>query len=130
MPEHVVNIITEALNDGGKPLRGAQVLLLGVAYKAGIGDWRESPALRVIDLLRARGARVEYNDPHVPVFRHGGAEYRSVELTEERLGAADCVVVLTAHPEYDWGRVVEAAGLVVDTRGATRHLKRDNVVLL
>ena len=130
MPEHVVNIITEALNDGGKPLRGSQVLLLGVAYKAGIGDWRESPALRVIDLLRARGARVEYNDPHVPVFRHGGVEYRSVELTEERLRAADCVVVLTAHPEYDWGRVVEAAGLVVDTRGATRHLKRDNVVLL
>lgn len=130
MPEHVVNIITEALNEQGKPLRGSRVLLLGVAYKAGIGDWRESPALRVVELLVRRSADVEYNDPRVAAFQHGGVEYRSVELTTERLRAADCVAVLTAHAEYDWEWVVAEASLVVDTRGVTRHLKRGNVVLL
>ncbi|MCX7598525.1 MAG: nucleotide sugar dehydrogenase [Armatimonadetes bacterium] len=130
MPEHVVKIVVEALNERGKALRGARVLLLGMAYKAGVGDWRESPALRVMELLVRVGAEVEYNDPRVSVLRQGGVEYRSVELTEERVLAADCVVILTAHPEYDWQWLVERAGLVVDTRGVTRHLKSDRVVLL
>jgi UDP-N-acetyl-D-glucosamine dehydrogenase len=122
MPHHVVQKVMEALNDEGKALKGSRVLVLGVAYKPDIGDVRESPALDIIELLRAKGARVAYNDPHVPHLpMELGADMQSVELDEERLTWADCVVVATNHHGYDWQWIGQQAQLVVDTRNAFRE---------
>ena len=119
MPHHVVQKVMEALNDEGKALKGSRVLVLGVAYKADISDVRESPALDIIELLRAKGAKVAYNDPHVlHLPMEMGADMQSVELDEERLTWADCVVVATHHAGYDWERIGRQAQLVVDTRNA------------
>jgi UDP-N-acetyl-D-glucosamine dehydrogenase len=121
MPHHVVQKVMEALNDEGKALKGARVLVLGVAYKADIGDVRESPALDIIELLRGKGAKVAYNDPHVPHLpMELGGDMQSVELDEERLAWADCVVVATNHAGYDWQRIGQQTQLVVDTRNAFR----------
>jgi UDP-N-acetyl-D-glucosamine dehydrogenase len=119
MPHHVVHKVMDALNDEGKALKGARVLILGVAYKADIDDVRESPALHIIGLLRKKGARVAYNDPHVPrLSLEPDEQMQSVELDEERLGWADCVVVVTNHSGYRWGWIAEKAGLIVDARNA------------
>jgi UDP-N-acetyl-D-glucosamine dehydrogenase len=130
MPEHVVQIITEALNARGKPVLGSRILLLGVSYKAGVGDVREAPSLWINQRLLALGADVTYNDPYVPSFQGPADVQHSIELTAEALSAADCVVILTAHPDYDWPHIVHHSPLVVDTRGATRGLRAQNVVLL
>ena len=119
MPAYVVDLIAEALNQRHRCLNGAHVFLLGVAYKRGVADTRESPALDVLDRLRQRGAEVEYADPHVPSVKFDSFTLDAVEVTPERLSAADCVVILTDHPEFDYRRVVELAPLVVDTRNAT-----------
>jgi UDP-N-acetyl-D-glucosamine dehydrogenase len=119
MPVYVVDLIAEALNQRRRCLNGAHVFLLGVAYKRGVADTRESPALDVLDRLRQRGAEVEYADPHVPSVKFDSFTLDAVEVTPERLSAADCVVILTDHPEFDYRRVVELAPLVVDTRNAT-----------
>jgi UDP-N-acetyl-D-glucosamine dehydrogenase len=119
MPAHVVSVVADALNDDGRPVKDAAVLVLGVAYKAGVGDTRESPAHEIIASLRRRGARVAYADPHVPAFVADGAEVKAVELTDEALADADCTLLLAEHPEFDLRRVVDVARLVVDTRNAT-----------
>jgi len=117
MPQYVVNRIAEALNDDAKPVKGARILVLGVAYKAEIDDLRESPALTIIEELRRRGARVTYNDPHIPTLRLGRNEIlESVQLTKDTLDWADCVLVHTAHRAYDWNWVAQYARLVFDTR--------------
>jgi len=119
MPEHVAARVVEALNQTGKALRGASVLVLGIAYKANVGDVRETPAAPIIERLLAGGAEVRYHDPHVPVFpamRHHTIELSSVPLTAELLAAQDCVVVLTDHAAIDWRLVSAHASLVVDTR--------------
>jgi UDP-N-acetyl-D-glucosamine dehydrogenase len=116
MPAVVTRLAAEALNDSGLPLKGARILVLGVAYKGGIGDTRESPAFEVIHGLRQKGADVSYADPHVPAFWIGGRELKAVDLTETELQAADCVLVLTDHPEFDYERVARHARLIVDTR--------------
>ncbi len=119
MPHHVVVKIMDGLNDEGKPLMGARVLVLGVAYKANIGDVRESPALLIIEQLRKKGADVVYNDPHVAdLVGEIEGEMRSVPLDVGELARADCVVVVTAHSDYDWAWVADHAALVVDTRNA------------
>ena len=124
MPHHVVQNVIESLNDEGKALKGARVLVLGVAYKADIGDVRESPALDIIELLRGKGAKVAYNDTHVPHLpMELGADMQSVELDEERLAWADCVVVATNHVGYDWQRIGQQTQLVVDTRNAFKGHK-------
>lgn len=130
MPEFICDLVTGALNDRCKPVAGSRILVLGVAYKPGVGDYRESPAMDVIDLLLARRAVLTYHDPYVPSFSHNGHSWDCVELTEEVLAAADCVLVLTAHREYDWSWIARHAPLVVDTRGVMRHLQADNVILL
>lgn len=119
MPRHVVMKVMDGLNDDGKALMGARVLILGVAYKSDIDDVRESPALLIIEQLRKKGADVVYNDPHIPELS-GELEgnLHSVPLSEEELARTDCVVVVTAHSAYDWSWVAEHAGLVVDTRNA------------
>ena len=119
MPEHVVELVTEGLNGRRRAVNGARVLALGVAYKRGVGDIRESPALEIIAGLRRKGAEVAYVDPHVPAVTLDGTVLKAAELTESELAAADCVLILTDHPEFDYRRVVETAALVVDTRNAT-----------
>jgi UDP-N-acetyl-D-glucosamine dehydrogenase len=125
MPEHVVQLVADGLNDAEKPLKGSRVLLLGVAYKKDINDVRESPALSIIDLLRAKGARVSYHDPFVSEVRFddahtqgGGDPLESTALTDDELSAADCVVIVTDHSQINYRRVTELAPLIVDTRNA------------
>jgi UDP-N-acetyl-D-glucosamine dehydrogenase len=125
MPEHVVQLVSDGLNDESKAMKGSQVLLLGVAYKKDINDVRESPALSIIDRLRAKGANVRYHDPFVTEVRFddahtdaGGEPLTSVPLTNEELQAADCVIIVTDHSEIDYKRVCSLASLIVDTRNA------------
>lgn len=131
MPYYVVNKTIEALNRRGKSIRGAKVLVLGIAYKKDIDDQRGSPSLKIITLLQEKGARVAYNDPYVP-HSAGHREYpnldlRSVPLTAPRLRRSDAVIIATDHSAYDYGWVVKNAPIVVDTRNAVKK-KRKNVV--
>ena len=133
MPDYVIDRLTRALNERATPVRGANVLVLGLAYKPDVGDVRESPSLELIERLRDMGAEVSYNDPHVPKthrMRNYDLGLESVDLTPERLIAADCVLIATDHSAYDWAFVAEHAPLIVDTRGAVRRAlgHRDNVV--
>jgi len=118
MPLFWVRKVAEALNLQGRAVRGASVLVLGVAYKRDIDDIRESPALDIIRLLEGQGARVSYHDPHVPCFAEDGHEFRSVALTPETVSAADCVMVVTDHSAIDYAMIKRRAKLVVDTRNA------------
>ena len=118
MPMFWVRKLSEALNTQGKAVQGASVLVLGVAYKRDIEDIRESPALDIIRLLEGQGAKVSYFDPHVPQFRENGRDYHSVELTPERVSAADCVMVVTDHTSVDYQMIRQSSKLVVDTRNA------------
>jgi hypothetical protein len=127
MPWFCVERIARALNDESKPLRGSKIAILGVAYKAGVGDVRESPALKIIGLLRERGAVIAYHDAHVP-------ELPALELAsqplEEALADSDCAVVLTYHPEVDLEQVVHSTPLVVDFRGVTRGIEAGKLARL
>jgi len=119
MPSYVVELISDALNQRQRCLNGAKVLALGVAYKRGVGDIRESPSLEVLAELRHKGARVAYADPYVPSVGLDSIVLKAVEPTAHTLRSADCVVILTDHPEWDYRQIVETAPLVVDTRDAT-----------
>lgn len=119
MPTYVVELMMEGLNRRRRCLNGARVLILGVAYKRGVGDTRESPALEIVSHLLDRGADVSYSDPYVPSIEVNGSLLRSVEVTRERLGASDGVLILTNHLQFDYRAVVEHAPFVLDTRGAT-----------
>jgi UDP-N-acetyl-D-glucosamine dehydrogenase len=126
-PQWCVRRIERALNEAGKATNGSNVLLLGVSYKAGVGDIRESPALKIIHLLRSLGADVTYHDPHVPELPD--MEVASAPL-EESLAAADLVCIVTAHPSLDYRDVVERSSLVLDFRGVTRDIEAGNLVRL
>jgi UDP-N-acetyl-D-glucosamine dehydrogenase len=127
MPAVVVNLVGDALNDAGLPVRGSRVLILGVAFKPNVNDYRESPALEIIRLLHAKGARVEYHDPMCPILDDERlahlptAPLRSVDLTEQALVEADAVVVVTDHATIDFDLVADRARLVIDSRGAMRN---------
>ena len=118
MPLFWVRKVAEALNGRGKAVRGARVLVLGVAYKRDIDDIRESPALDIIRLLEGQGASVSYYDPHVPVFSEDGREFHSVTLTPDLVAQADCVLVVTDHSVVDYRMIKRRANLIVDTRNA------------
>src|SRR5437763_8438998 len=125
MPEHVVQLVADGLNDDRKAMNGARVLLLGVAYKKDVDDVRESPALSIIDRLRSKGCDVRYHDPFVREVRfedtHTGVNREplaSVELSDQELKSADCVVIVTNHTDIDYKQVIDQATLVVDTRNA------------
>jgi len=126
MPEHVVDSIVDALNQRKKCLQDARVLVLGIAYKKDIDDLRESPSLRIIELLQGRGARVDYHDPYFPAL-HKMRKYdfalQSVEPTPEALASYDVVVIATDHSSYDYPAIVRHAHLVIDTRNATKSVK-------
>jgi UDP-N-acetyl-D-glucosamine dehydrogenase len=126
-PGFCVELIERALNDAGKPVRGSRILVLGVSYKAGVGDTRESPALKILRLLRKLGAEVSYHDPHVPELPE--LELSSADL-EAELRQADAAAIVTAHPELDLEALVEAAALVIDFRGVTREIDAPNLVRL
>lgn len=122
---YVINKIVRALNSENKSLKDAKIFILGVAYKKDIDDMRESPALKIIELLRKQGANITYHDPFIPVIEpHGGStlHLESVPLTDEVLAAADAVVILTDHSNIDYQHVVAQAQLVVDTRNATKNV--------
>ncbi len=118
MPLFWVRKLAETLNGQGKAVRGASVLVLGVAYKRDIDDIRESPALDIIRLLEDQGARVSYHDPHVPAFSEDGQEFRSVPLDPETVASADCIMIVTDHSSVDYSMIRRNAKLVVDTRNA------------
>ncbi len=126
MPEYVINRLPIALNNIKKPIRDSKILVLGLAYKKDIDDIRESPSTEIIELLRARGAKVSYNDPHVPKT-HKGREHdlqmKSVPLTPASLKKYDAVLISTDHSAYDYDMIVKHSKLVVDTRNATANVK-------
>ncbi len=129
MPYHVVSNVSKALNKRGKPVNGAKVLVLGVAYKKDIDDLRESPALTIIELLQKDGAQVSYNDPYFP-FIGKGRKYE-LQMTcspVNNLDKYDCVLIVTDHSDYDYHWIVQHASLVVDTRNATNGIHSDNIV--
>lgn len=132
MPYFVREKIARALNDTGRPMRGADILVLGVAYKKDIEDWRESPAIKVMELLSRDGANIDYHDPFVPKFVEHGKQWHSIPLSNERIARADCVVILTDHTDVDYDRVTEHAKVIVDTRNATKRVTqgREKLVLL
>ncbi|MBI4371784.1 MAG: nucleotide sugar dehydrogenase [Elusimicrobia bacterium] len=121
MPSYTVSRVAESLNRGGKALKGSRVLVLGVAYKPGVSDYRESPALDVMHLLAEAGAKVEYHDPFVPRAEAGGRSWSSRPLSGAVLRGADLVVILTAHP-LDYARVARGARRVFDARNAASGL--------
>jgi UDP-N-acetyl-D-glucosamine dehydrogenase len=130
MPGYVATRVGDALNDAGKPVKGARILVLGVAYKSDVGDVRESPALRVMSVLSRRGAQVVFNDPHALEVQVEGTRLTSTDLTQRELAKADCVALLTPHRAYDLDWIAEHAPLVFDARNAFGSDRRLNVVRL
>jgi UDP-N-acetyl-D-glucosamine dehydrogenase len=127
MPYFCVEKVIDALNDHAKPIRGSRIALLGVSYKAGVGDMRESPALKIIKLLQERGGDLVYHDPYVAEVPEFGLRSESFDTALE---GADCAVIVTAHPELDTQAVVDRAPLVVDFRGVTRGITAEHLVRL
>jgi UDP-N-acetyl-D-glucosamine dehydrogenase len=120
MPQWVVTKITDALNDRKKSLKGSRILALGIPYKRNVDGMRESSSVLVMEILRDRGAVVEYSDPNVPVFpkmREHKFDLKSVDLTPETLASYDAVVLMTDHSDFDYKLILQHAKLVVDTRG-------------
>jgi UDP-N-acetyl-D-glucosamine dehydrogenase len=129
MPYHVVSSVSRALNQQEKALKGAKVLVLGVAYKKDIDDLRESPALTIIELLQKDGAQVSYNDPYFPSIskgRHYDLQMKCVPVDD--VSKYDCVLIVTDHSDYDYAWIAQHASLVVDTRNATRGIHGVNIV--
>jgi len=123
-----VEAVASALNDHKKSIKGAKLLILGVAYKKDVDDLRESPTLKIMQLLQQRGAQLDYNDPYFPQLhkmRHYNYEnMKSVQLNPQSIGGYDAVVLATDHSSYDYAAIVDAAKLVIDTRNATRRVVR------
>jgi UDP-N-acetyl-D-glucosamine dehydrogenase len=133
MPHHVVTKTMEALNERRKSLKGSRVLLLGVTYKADIDDTRESPAIDIYKLLKARGAEVQFHDPFVKELHLGHGNEESVSgtrLTQALLRAADCTIIVTAHRAINYRNVVKNAPLILDTRNALKGFRDEHIVRL
>ena len=130
MPDWVVSKVSDALNDRRLSVKASKILVLGIAYKKNVDDMRESPAVELMEILREKGALVDYSDPHVPVFpkmREHSFELKSVALTAESIGSFDVVLLATDHARFDYELIRRHARLIVDTRGV--YLKPfDNVV--
>jgi len=127
MPYFCVEKIAGALNEHAKPVRGSKVVIIGVSYKPGVGDLRESPALKIIRLLQERGAEISYSDPYVAELPEHDLTHRPLE---PELEACDCAVIVTHHPGLDFDKVLATAPLVVDFRGVTRGKSAPNLVRL
>ncbi|TAJ08509.1 MAG: nucleotide sugar dehydrogenase [Nitrospirae bacterium] len=132
MPYYVLAKIQRLLNQHGHCINGSEVLILGVTYKADVADWRETPAIKVMELLQREKAKLVYADPFTPSVEIEGRSYSAVEVTDAQLRRCACAVILTAHSAFDYERIVKLAPVVFDTRNGTKHVtgKKDNVVLL
>ncbi len=130
MPNFVVNLVVEALNDSSKAIRGSKILVVGVAYKSDIDDVRESPALDILELLQSRGAELSYFDPYVPQIRGFDAVRRVETLDASTIAAFDCAVITTVHSEVDHSLLVDHCPRVVDTRNALGRVEADHVLRL
>jgi UDP-N-acetyl-D-glucosamine dehydrogenase len=129
MPYFVVENIIEAMSQRGKALFGSRVLVLGLAYKRDVDDLRESPSLTIIELLKNRGALVEYNDPFFSTVGRGRKYALNMTSTSlDKIREFDCVVIVTDHSQYDYRSIVANAKLVVDTRNATKGINASNLV--
>jgi UDP-N-acetyl-D-glucosamine dehydrogenase len=128
MPEYVITRLADFLNDAGKPIKGSRICILGMAYKKDVDDPRESPSFVLLEMLLARGAIVTYNDPHIPKLpemrHHDVPDMSSTELTPKFLASQDCVIIATDHSAYDYAFVVKHAPLILDTRNATKSVKK------
>ena len=124
MPGHVVERISSALNERGKSIKGSKILILGVTYKRDVDDIRESPAIEIMEMLMDKGARLSYNDPHVPKLTVGSSTFHSIALTNRALSQTDCVAIITDHGSYDYEQIAEKAKLVIDTRNATKGVQK------
>jgi UDP-N-acetyl-D-glucosamine dehydrogenase len=128
-PYYVVQRAMEVLNEEGKALKGARVLVLGAAYKKNVDDMRESPSLKLFEILRDKGAIVDYNDPYIPKLpptRKYKYDMTSVELTEENLSSYDLVLLSTDHDDYDYQFIYDHSKLIIDTRNAFQKSGLDN----
>ena len=123
MPEHVVTLVSDSLNERAKALRGSSVLVMGITYKADVNDIRESPALEIVEMLMKKGARVSYADPFTPQLALDGHKLAAIAPTPEALAAADCVLILTNHSSFDYAAIADRASLVVDTRNALKRYR-------
>ncbi|MFO7609196.1 MAG: nucleotide sugar dehydrogenase [Candidatus Krumholzibacteriia bacterium] len=130
MPKHVVRLVTDALNERERSVKGSRVLVVGLAYKPGIDDLRESPALDIVAMLQARGADVSWYDPHAHGQPHGVSAARLTEWTREALGGYHAAVIVTPHPTVDHGLLVGAGPVVIDTRNALKGRKGPDIVRL
>ncbi len=124
MSEYVVSKISDSLNEQEKSVKGSLILILGVAYKKDVCDIRESPAIEIMNILKRKGAKLLYNDPLVPEMEFDGRIMKSVSLTGKILAKADCTVIITDHSKYDFAKIVQESKLIVDTRNATRFVKK------
>jgi len=130
MPKWVVAKVTDALNNISLPVKGSKILVLGIAYKKNVDDMRESPSVELMQLLREKGAVIEYSDPYVPTFpnmRKYEFDLRSVDLTKDVVGSYDCVLLATDHDSFDYGMLENTAKLLVDTRGRYKE-PRENII--
>lgn len=124
MPHWVVGKVAEALNDRGKALKNAKILVLGIAYKKNVDDMRESPSVEMMELLVKKGAVISYSDPHVPIFpkmREHHFDLESMDITPNILNQTDCVLLATDHAKFDYALIKTHAALIVDTRGVYRE---------
>ena len=129
MPYHVIAAVAAALNQRKKAVNGSKILVLGLAYKKDIDDLRESPSLTIIELLQKEGAQVSYNDPYFPTVGRGRKYDLDMKCTPlDNLGQYDCVLIVTDHSDYDYGRIVRESQLVVDTRNATKGIHNEKIV--
>jgi UDP-N-acetyl-D-glucosamine dehydrogenase len=132
MPYYVIVKVIHALNQRGKCIKASKILILGLAYKRDIDDVRESPSLKLIELLMEHGADVDYNDPYVPQtykMRMYDLKKNSIPLTKESLKKYDCVIISTDHSSYDYEFIVNNSAVVVDTRNATKKFKHNSNIV-
>jgi len=133
MPAYVIQRLSEALNDAGKPIKGSKICVLGMAYKKDVDDPRESPSFELLEMLLARGAMMSYSDPHIPrlpkMRHHDLPAMTSQTLTPEFLASQDCLLIATDHTAFDYEKIVRNGRLIIDTRNATRNVKdgRDKI---
>ena len=129
MPRYVVELVADALNGRERSVRGARVLVVGVAYKPNVADTRDSPAFEIVETLQRKGAAVAYHDPHVPTFTVGGATLQSVDLGQADLAAWDVILILTGHDGCDWKRMAREGALVIDTRNVTEGIHHSGNII-
>ncbi|MDP8230743.1 MAG: nucleotide sugar dehydrogenase [Candidatus Gorgyraea atricola] len=131
MPHHVVEKISDGLNNQKKALKGSKILIIGITYKKDINDMRESPSLAIINALIEKEAKVQYHDPLVPSFKIDGLKLDSVDLTKENISSSDCAVLVTDHTSLNYRLIADNAKLILDTRNALKEFKKNgNVITL